>query len=321
MTIESPLNDLLGIQAPIVLAPMGSASGAALARAVSAAGGLGLIGGGYGDRDWVERQIAEADFSQVGIGFITWSLRGREDVFERALARRPRAVFFSFGDPSPYVSAVRAAGSKLICQVQTVADARTAADLGADVIVAQGTEAGGHGASRGTMALVPAVVDAVSPIPVLAAGGIADGRGIAAALMLGAKGVVLGTRFLVTPEALVHPNARARIVTASGDNTLRTRVFDIVRGRDWPHVYTARGLRSRFTEQWHDNEDALALAMNREQPRFHEALAKGDVENGMVLAGEGIDLIHSQSPAAQVMADLIRETQAALHNAAALIPS
>lgn len=316
MDLRTPLNDLLQIRFPIVLAPMGGAAGAALATAVSSAGGLGLIGGGYADKEWVERELAAADPSQVGVGFITWSLRGREAVFERAMARRPRAVFFSFGDPGVYLPAARAAGARILCQVQTVADARRAAELGADVIVAQGTEAGGHGASRGTMALVPAVVDAVAPVPVLAAGGIADGRGIAAALMLGAQGAVVGTRFLATPEALLHANAKTRIVAASGDDTVRTRVFDIVRGRDWPHEYTGRALRNAFTDRWHGNEDGLARALHVEQPKFTDALAKGDVENGLIFAGEGMDLINGELPAARIVADLVGETVAALRAAA-----
>jgi nitronate monooxygenase len=295
---------------------MGYAGGAALAGAVSSAGALGLIGGGYADKEWVEREWGAADPAQVGIGFITWSLRGREEVFEWALARRPRAVFFSFGDPAAYFPAARAAGAKILCQVQTVADARRAAALGADAIVAQGAEAGGHGATRGTMALVPAVVDAVAPLPVLAAGGIADGRGIAAALLLGAQGALVGTRFLATPEALIHTNAKARIVAASGDDTLRTRVFDIVRGRDWPREYTGRALRNAFSARWHGNEDGLAKALHAELPKFNAALAKGDVEHGLIFAGEGLDLFDRELPAARVVADLADETVAALRAAA-----
>ncbi len=318
MGLTTPAAELLGIRHPIVLAPMGNTAGAALATAVTQAGGLGLIGGGYADRGWVERELGQADLSQVGIGFITWSIRGREAVFEQALARRPRAVFLSFGDPAPYLPAIRAAGSRLICQVQTVADAERAAKLGADVIVAQGTEAGGHGAARGTLALVPAVVDAVSPVPVLAAGGIADGRGIAAALMLGAQGAVVGTRFIATPESLTHPNGKARVVGGKGDDTLRTRVFDIVRGKDWPAHYTGRALRNDFSERWHGREDQLARNLTSEMPRYAEAAASGDVDTSVVFAGEGVDLIHGIAPAQAVMEALLEETLAALGQGANL---
>jgi len=319
MALRTDLTKLLDLRHPIVLAPMGGAAGAALAAAVSAAGGLGLIGGGYAERDWVARELAAADFTQTGIGFITWNLRGKEALFEEALARRPRAVFLSFGDPAPYVPAVRAAGSRLICQVQTVEAALRAAELGAEVIVAQGTEAGGHGAARGTMALVPAVVDAVAPIPVLAAGGIGDGRGIAAALMLGAQGAVIGTRFLATAESLIHANAKARIVAASGDRTIRTRVFDIVRGKDWPREFDGRALRNAFTERWHGNEDGLARALDAERPRFLAAQERGDVANGLIFAGEAVDLVHEVQPAARVVETLVSETLAALRSASSLV--
>jgi nitronate monooxygenase len=318
MTLSTPVTRLLAIRYPIVLAPMANVAGAALSMAVSRAGGLGLIGGGYADREWVERELATADLSQVGIGFITWALRGREELFERVLAAKPRAVLLSFGDPAPYVPAIRAAGSRLICQVQTVKDARRAAEWGADAIVAQGTEAGGHGASRAALALVPAVVDAVAPIPVLAAGGIADGRGIAAALMLGAQGAVVGTRFIATPESLSHPNAKARVVEGGGDETLRTRVFDIVRGKDWPLRFTGRALRNEFTARWHGREEALAQALDAEVPRYAEAAAAGDVRTAVVFAGEGVDLIHGIAPAQAVVASLVAETVAALRKGAEL---
>lgn len=318
MVLSTPVTTLFGIRYPIMLAPMGNVAGAALAMAVSQAGGLGLVGGGYADREWVEQELAVADLSKVGIGFITWALRGREDVLEHALSRKPRAVFLSFGNPAPYVSIIRAAGSKLICQVQTVEDARRAAELGADAIVAQGTEAGGHGASRATLPLVPAVVDAVAPIPVLAAGGIADGRGIAAALMLGAQGAVVGTRFIATPESLSHPNAKARVVEGRGDETLRTRVFDMVRGKDWPHSFTGRALRNEFTARWHGREDALARTLDAEMTRYAHAAAAGDIRTAVVFAGEGVDLIHGIAPAQAVMEALVAETLVALRKGARL---
>src|SRR5215211_8723401 len=168
------------------------------------------------------------DRAAVGVGFITWHA-GREAV-DLALSYRPAAAFLSFGDPLKYAELVKAAGCTLICQVQEVEEARAAIAAGADMIVAQGSEAGGHGALRATLPLVPAVVDAVAPIPVLAAGGIADGRGLAAALMLGAHGAMIGTRFSATSESLTHERARERIVAARAADTVATRVFDIVRG-------------------------------------------------------------------------------------------
>jgi nitronate monooxygenase len=183
----------------------------------------------------------------VGIGFITWHLARHPERLRAALAHRPVAVMLSFGDPAPFVPAVRAAGAKLILQVQTLGDARSGAALGADVVVAQGAEAGGHGAQRGTLPLVSAVVDAIAPTPVAAAGGIADGRGLAAALVLGAAGVLVGTRFYASREALGHAAAKARLVDEGGDATLRTRIFDIVRGLDWPTRFTGRAPKNQLS--------------------------------------------------------------------------
>jgi nitronate monooxygenase len=157
---------------------MGGVSGGALAAAVSEAGGLGLVGGGYGDPRWLERElelVAGATGQPWGVGVITWAVG--EEIVRLALSYRPAAVFLSFGDPGPFGALVKEAGTRLICQVQDVAGARRAAAAGADVIVAQGTEAGGHVSRRATLPLVPAVADAVAPVPVLAAGGIADGPG------------------------------------------------------------------------------------------------------------------------------------------------
>src|SRR5205085_8141734 len=142
---------------------------------------------------------------------------------------KPAAVMLSFGDVAPHAGKIKKAGALLISQVQTVRHAKAALANGADILIAQGAEAGGHGDSRGTFALVPAVVDAARGVPVAAAGGVADGRGLAAALMLGADGVLVGTRFFATQEAMGPAAAKARIVAASGDTTIRSILFDIAR--------------------------------------------------------------------------------------------
>ena len=167
---------------------------------------------------------------------------------EYALRYQPRAIMLSFGDPRPFAGIVRESGAVLIIQVTDLDEARQAVDAGADLIVAQGTEAGGHGARRGwsTLAFGPAVVDLVAPTPALAAGGIADGRGVAAALALGACGALIGTRFLATAEALADPDAKKAIVDGGGEDTERSSVLDIARGSRWPLEYTGRrsGIRS-----------------------------------------------------------------------------
>jgi nitronate monooxygenase len=178
MSLRTVLTESLSIQHPIVLAPMGGCAGGALAAAVSNGGGLGLVGGARGDRDWLERElalVAEQTTKPWGVGFLSWAVD--VETVERALEHQPVAMMFSFGDPETFAGLVRAAGVTLIVQVTDLDEAQRALDVGADVIVAQGSEAGGHGGRRATLPLVPAVVDLAAPTPVLAAGGIADGRG------------------------------------------------------------------------------------------------------------------------------------------------
>jgi nitronate monooxygenase len=286
------------------------------AAAVSAAGGLGLIGGGYADPEWLERELAAAGNHRVGCGFITWALALRPAALDQALHRSPAALMLSFGDASAFIPRVKQAGAVVICQVQTLKQAREVLEQGAEIIIAQGGEAGGHGCMRGTFPLVPAVVDMVSASGrdalVLAAGGIADGRGLAAALMLGADGVLMGTRFLTAEEALAAPAAKARVVAASGDDTLRTTVFDVVRGYHWPSEYTGRALRNRFSGTWHGREAALAEAGAAEHARYAGAAAAGDPDTAVVFAGEGIDLIHEVEPAGVILDRVIGEAEAAL---------
>jgi nitronate monooxygenase len=207
MTLRTRLTERLGIEHPVISAPMGFVSGGNLAAKVTAAGGLGMIGGGYGDAAWLEREFAAAGNTRVGCGFITWSLAKQPHLLEQTLAHAPAAVMLSFGPPEPFAAAVKAAGACLICQVQTMAHARAAVASGADIIVAQGSEAGGHGQSRTTFTLVPEIADylakAAPETILVAAGGVADGRGLAAALMLGAEGVLVGSRFMMSEEALV----------------------------------------------------------------------------------------------------------------------
>ncbi|HMO47033.1 MAG TPA: nitronate monooxygenase [Rubrivivax sp.] len=213
---------------------------------MSNAGGLGLVGGGCGDRDWMRcelKRVKDETARLWGVGLITWA--ADRSLVESTLAHAPHAVRLSCGDPRPHAQRVKAAGCLLICQVQDLAGARLAREAGADLIVAQGTEAGGHGGTRSTLPLVPAVVDAVAPVPVVAAGGIAGGRGLAAALMLGAHGALAGTRFAASEEALSDAAAKRRIAAASGHLTERTRVFDIVRSCHWPEGYTGRALVNR----------------------------------------------------------------------------
>ncbi|OGA52481.1 MAG: 2-nitropropane dioxygenase [Betaproteobacteria bacterium RIFCSPLOWO2_12_FULL_62_13] len=295
-------------------------SGGHLAAAVSNAGGLGLVGGGYGDPAWLRAELSrvtEETDSPWGVGLITWSVD--RNVLDLALGYRPDAFMLSFGDPRPYASAIKSAGCKLICQVQDVEQARVAREAEADVIVAEGTDAGGHSGARATLPLVPAVVDAVAPTPVVAAGGIADGRGLAAALMLGAHGALIGTRFYASTEALGRDSAKQRIVAAKGEQTARTRVFDIVRGYGWPAVYPGRAIRNRFLERWDGREGELAAALETEHAAYQAAARAGDYETVAVWAGEAVDLIHSVESAATLVARISAEAEARLHAGAGFV--
>ena len=316
--MRTRITELFGVEHPIILAPMGGVAGGSLAAAVTKAGGLGLIGCGYGDPkagygsvQWIDDQFDSAGNQKVGAGFISWSLARRPELLDRVLDRGTDPLFLSFGDPAPFIPKIRAAGRRLILQVASLAEAREAARLGADVIVAQGTEAGGHGAARRTLfTLLPEVVDAVHPIPVVAAGGVSDGRGLAAALMLGAEGALVGTRLFASQEAFGSEAMKSRIVGATGDDTLRTRIFDVIRRLDWPEGYSGRALANRFSRTWHGREDELAAGLASEEPRYWKARDAGDVETTVLFAGEGVGLIRDFPPAAEVVARMVREAEA-----------
>jgi len=295
---------------------MAFAGGGRLAAAVSRSGGLGLIGGGYGDAVWLEEQFEAARGHSVGVGFITWSLRNSPSLLTAVLKHKPTAVMLSFGDPKPFVAEVRAAGAKLICQCQDMRHVADAVGAGADAIIAQGAEAGGHGALRGGITFIPEAADYIrtnaSDTLLLAAGGIADGRSLAAALMLGADGVLIGTRFWASKEALVHARHHEAIIETDGDGTLRTRVADIVREIPWPKQFTARIRRNAFTNRWHGREDELEESVSVEGPRYRKAFVEGDPENTAVWFGEAAGVIHSIEPAGLIIERITAEALACL---------
>jgi nitronate monooxygenase len=318
-TISTVLTRLLNIQHPILLAPMGSAAGGKLAAAVTHAGGLGILGSGYANETAVRHQLGKAGNARVGVGFILWALDRNPAALDVALDARPAAIMLSFGDPTPYTKRIKAVGSKIICQVQTLEQAKQAAEAGADVIIAQGRDAGGHsGMTRGTIGLVPAIVDAVASIPVVAAGGIADGRGLAAALSLGAAGVLMGTRFTATRESLWDQAMKEKAVASGGDQTEQTRVFDIVRAAPWPSIYPGRALRNDFVEQWHGKEQSLE-AQQKQVEAAYLATSANDFGQRAVWAGEGIDLVSDIPLAHDVIERIIDQAAAVLRGGATLV--
>jgi nitronate monooxygenase len=311
MALRTAFTELIGLGHPIALAPMGGSAGGALAAAVSNAGGLGLLGGGKGDLDWLTRElpiVTGGTHGPWGVGFLSWAVdRG---TVELALESRPSAVMLSFGDPRPFAETVRTSGAMLVIQVTSLDEAAQAMDLGADVIVAQGTEAGGHGARRGwsTLAFVPVVADLAAPVPVLAAGGIADGRGVAAALALGAAGALVGTRLLATAEALADPAAKKAIVDGSGEETERSSVLDIARGSRWPREYTGRTMGHPFLDEWRDREDELAASPQAKRD-YQRGVTSGALPPEPLWASQAIDLITDLPAAAEVVADLAAQAE------------
>jgi nitronate monooxygenase len=313
--IVTRFTEMFDLRHPIALAPMGGVAGGSLAAAVSEAGALGLVGGGYGDAAWLRTELAlvkQRTRRAWGVGLITWSID--RSLVELVLGFRPHAVMLSFGDPAPYASLIRSFGCKLICQVQDLDAAHQAKAAGADLIVAQGTEAGGHGGGRATLPLVPAVVDAVEPTPVLAAGGVADGRGVAAALMLGAAGALIGTRFYASEESLAHEKAKTRVAEAKGNATARTRVFDTARGLAWPQAFAGRALRNRFMERWQGRESEAAA----DAAAYRAAVRDGDFDTAVVWAGEAIDLIPRVERAAALVLQIGEDAASHLRRGARL---
>lgn len=311
--IATKLTRKFDIKHPIIQAPMALAAGGKLAATISDSGGLGLIGGAYGDADWLDEQFDAAGNHPIGCGFITWSLLQKPHLLDQVLRHAPQAIFLSFGDPTSLAPKIHDAGIPLICQVQTLKDAQNAIDLGASVIVAQGSEAGGHGEARATFTLVPEIADHISAhapdVVLCAAGGVADGRGLAAALMLGADGAVIGSRFWATEEALVHPNMLAAAVSATGDDTIRSNVMDIARELDWPSRYTARVLKNGFTETWHGKADELKEDIDTEAQKWRAAWQEGNTDVANTFIGEAAGLIRTIEPAADILERIVAEAE------------
>lgn len=304
------LKEILDIKYPIISAPMWLIAGADLACAVTKAGGLGMIGGGYCDKTWLKQQLKQAKSGQFGIGFITWRLQQFPEVLTLALRYRPRAIMLSFGDISPFVEVIKNAGVPLICQVQTLEQSIETKAQGADIIVAQGTEAGGHGGSIPLMSLLPAVLNAAGSLPVVAAGGLVDGQDVRKVLSLGAQGALMGTRFYASEESAGTNEQKQLIVEALSEETVRTRVFDYARGFNWPQPYTGRALKNDFYKKWHQQSDMFNKITAAEKEFYNKAVQRNDFDVAGVFVGEGVGRIKEIIPAAQIVKNIC--TQAGL---------
>lgn len=298
--MHTALTELLGIEIPILNAPMTPQAGGALARAVSEAGAFGMLGF---DEDETEAQISEqveilrqSPPVPYGIGLVAWVLERRPQLLDLAIAAEPKLISISFGDPAPYVKRVHEAGILLASQVQSRAWAQTALDAGIDILVAQGTEAGGHtGSAVGTLPLLQIVLD-MTDKPVIAAGGIATGRGLAAVLAAGAAGAWIGTPFLLAEEARNTQAARDRISDSDETQTIYTRVYDRVAGKGWPSEFGGRALRTAFLEQWTGREDELL--------KNQTARAQFDPKE-KIYAGQSVGLLHEVRPAGRIVREIV----------------
>ena len=314
--ISTPLTRLLGIRHPIISAPMAGWSGGELAGAVSEAGGLGMIGVSSATPVGLisaESKLA-GEHGPFGIGLMGWALEDRPELLEATLAEKPAVVSISFGDPAPYAEKVRESGALLISQVQDAKKAGRAVEADVDVLVAQGTDAGGHTGSVGTLPLLQRVLEIgeAAGKPVLAAGGIATGRGIAGALAMGAAGVWIGTRFCATRESLGGDEAKRRILEAGETGTVHTRVFDLAQGIPWPEEFPGRALRNSFTARWHGREEDLRMQRSSAAKGLEEARERGDYSEAYIYAGQAAGLVNDLPPAGELVERLAVEAEARL---------
>lgn len=318
--------ELLGIQLPIVQAPVGSVSTLELAAAVSNVGGLGMIGVGGMPLDAVEARLrATAELTGRPFGANVILAISPPEAVDAVLDAGVKILSLFWGEPAPFVDRAHQAGAIVLSTVGTAREAREAVDAGVDIVVAQGWEAGGH--VRGTvstLALVPRVVDEVDPVPVIAAGGIADGRGVAAVLALGAAAAWIGTRFVCAEESGAHPVYQQLLADAAETDTVHSTLFD----RGWPNA-PHRTLRNSTMRAWqdagepppgdrpgegevvarrHDGSDIRRYAVS--PPSV--AVATGEPEAMAVYAGQGVGLITRPEPAADIVRRLMREAEQAL---------
>lgn len=311
--IRTPVCDLLGIEHPIALGGMGSIYAPDLVSAVSNAGGLGAMGCHYLTPEQLRTGVAairDKTNKAFALNFLIFDMR--EDSFAAALELRPPAMAFGWARPDqdlrPVLGRAHAAGSKVTFMVSGVPEARRAVEAGADVIIAQGTEGGGHVGWQASLPLIPMIVDAVAPVPVLAAGGIADGRGLAAALALGADGVLLGTRFLASTESSLHANFKQAIIEGDGHDTLLSEIPDLASGKVWPGAMS-RTKRNRFIERWAGREWELRQHRAEAFDRVLAARKSGDAEGAPLSMGQDAGLIHDILPAAEIVARIVRDAE------------
>jgi len=320
--LKTPLCDLLGLEVPIILAPMGTCTSGEFAAAVSNNGGLGGVGSLFRTAAAIKRDIdvvKKLTTRPFAINHIPQNLVA--DAFDHALESRPAVMSFALADPGDLAHRARNVGCRIMIQVTTVAQAVQAAERGADIIIAQGGEAGGYAGDVSTMALVPQVVDAVAPIPVVAAGGIFDGRGIAAALMLGAAGVNLGTRFIACRESPAPEQWKRAIVNAKSEDIMRAEVLnDIVPLPGTVGFGTVlRSIRTEFLDHWTANRDEARRDRDRLRTEIISTTQAGRPHATLLTAGQTAGGITDIPAVADLMRRLVAEASAALARSPGLV--
>ncbi len=284
---------------------MAGVSGGGLAAAVSGAGGLGMVGPGPAtEASWLEAACETARAAgDFGVGLMAWALEGRPELLAACVAARPALVSVSYGPYERFLEPLREAGCAVTTQVGTVEEARRALDAGLDLLVVRGAEGGGHGRGEvSTLPLLQQVLDVVD-VPVLAAGGIAGARGLAAALAAGAAGVWVGTAFMLCPEATTSASVRARLLAASSDGTSYSSVYDRGQRLGWPAEYGGRYLRTGFSDAWEDRVAEIG-ADDEAFAAIEAARAVGDGDALPVYAGQAVGVLVAERRAAEVVFDL-----------------
>lgn len=301
--LQTFLTTTWNLQYPIIGAPMAYAGAGRLAHAVSRAGALGMIGiGSKHTPEFIGQQATIArgeDGQPFGFGLMAWALLNRPELLAAAIQEKPFLVSISFGSPAPYVERLHDHEIYLATQVHSREEALQAEDAGVDLIVAQGTEAGGHTGQVSTLPLLQTILEAVRT-PVLAAGGVASPRGVAAALAAGADGVWIGTRLLAAHETEASEMARERILQAKETDTILTSAFDVAQRLAWPPQYKGRALSNQFTDRWHNHTDQLATDEAARQ-QLAEAIRQEDYNQAYIYAGEGVGLVNEKQSAVDII--------------------
>lgn len=311
--LRTAFTEGFGVSHPIVQAGMAREAGATLAAAVSNAGGLGTIGTIGGTPDHAAAAIAAcrtATSRPFAVNVVCWQWAPWADaILDVVLAEPPPVVTLSFGAPATRVARCRAAGCRTIVQVQDVDGARAALAANVDAIIAQGNEAGGHTGRRGTMAFAAQVLDLAGAVPVLVAGGIGSGRGVAAALAMGAAGAVLGTRFKASVEFDCDARWKEAIVASDGGDTLYDEIADDACGLDWPNGVTGRVLRNRFTQAWEGRREALRAKTATYPPFGHLLELDRSPDTAVNWAGESSGLVADVRPATDIVAEVMADAE------------